>query len=471
MGSAWRRVAVGLALVFAPCASATSGTPPSIVLILADDLGYGDVGFTGSTQIRTPHLDRLAREGVIFTQGYVTAPVCSPSRAGLLTGRHQVRFGFDNNLAPASQPGFDPEFAGLPLGERTMADRLMPLGYVSGLIGKWHLGTRPQFHPLERGFDEFWGFLGGGHNYFPTEPTGRWNDAPIESSYGPTRPLTYLTDDIGTEAVAFVERHADRPFFLYVAFNAPHGPLQATEDDLRLYGHIDDERRRTYVAMVHRLDVNVGRIMEVLDRADLTDRTLVAFLSDNGGPVGSNASLNAPLNGQKGILLEGGVRVPFVLRWPGTAPSGAVESRPVSAMDLTPTFVAAAGGATSDGDDLDGVNLIPYLTGQVPEWPHDTMRWRFTISASLRDGDWKLVRLPDRRPLLFHLPTDVSEQHDRASEHPERTREMLKRLGDWDVSLPHPVFLEGAEWKARQLDLYDREYPLEQPAAGASPGS
>jgi arylsulfatase A-like enzyme len=326
--------------------------------------------------------------------------------------------------------------------------------------------VRPQFHPLNRGFDQFWGFLGGGHSYFPTEPTGRAYDAPVECSYSSPRPLTYITDDIGMEAEGFIERHADRPFFLYVAFNAPHTPLEATDEDLRRYTGIGDSRRRTYAAMVHRLDVNVGRILEALDRAGLGSRTLVAFISDNGGPVTSNASLNAPLNGQKGILLEGGVRVPFVLRWSETLPVGLTFDSPVSALDLMPTFVRAAGGQVTESDDLDGVDLLPHLTGETKGVPHERLRWRFTISAALREGDWKLVRLPDRLPMLYHLPSDISEQKDVALENLERTEAMLKRLGAWDVSLPHPLFLEGAVWKKRQLELYDRRYPLEQPAGG-----
>jgi arylsulfatase A-like enzyme len=437
-------------------------TSPNIVLIVADDLGYADVGFHGSVQVRTPHLDRLAREGIVFTEGYVTAPVCSPSRAGFLTGRLQVRFGYDNNLVGVA-PAFDPEYAGLPTTERTVADRLRPLGYVSGLIGKWHLGARPQFHPLRRGFNEFWGFLGGSHSYFPAEDSDRELDAPIESSYGPSPRITYLTDDIGREAVDFIRRHADRPFFLYASFNAPHTPMEALEEDLALYSWIADTRRRTYCAMVHRLDANVGRILQALDDAALGQRTLVAFISDNGGPVNANGSLNGPLNGQKGILLEGGIRVPFVLRWTGTLPAGGTFSSPVSTLDFTPTFVAAAGGAVTADDDLDGVNLLPYLTGEVEGPPHGEMRWRFTISAALREGDWKLVRLPDRLPMLFHLPSDLSEQNDVALDHLDRTEAMLERLGRWDVTLPHPLFLEGAVWKERQLELYDRSYPLEQP--------
>ena len=238
--------------------------------------------------------------------------------------------------------------------------------------------------------------------------------------------------------------------------------MQATKDDLALYAHVENKRRRTYCAMVHRLDVNVGKIVAATEAAGLAEKTLIVFFSDNGGPVDSNASLNAPLNGQKGILLEGGMRVPFVMSWKGEIPAGETYDHPVSALDCAPTFVAAAGGESSPGT-FDGVDLVPFLTGTNAALPHDALRWRFTISAALREGPWKLVRLPDRLPLLFNIERDISEQHDVALENVERTRAMLKKLGDWDVRLPHPVFLEGAVWKKRQLGLYDREYPLTQP--------
>jgi arylsulfatase A-like enzyme len=459
------RFRLALAVLLVGCARlALTAAPPNIVLIVADDLGYGDVSFQGSTQIQTPNIDALAHSGARFTQGYVSAPVCSPSRAGMLTGRNQVRFGYDNNLDDKT-PGFDPDFAGLNVKERTIADRLKAEGYVTGVIGKWHLGARPQFHPLQRGFDEFWGFLGGGHSYFPTTKDGK-PEADLECNYTPVGPITYLTDDIGTQAADFIQRHRQAPFFLYVAFNAPHSPMQAIEADLHTFAFIQDVKRRTYCAMVHRLDVNLGRIVEAVARAGLTTNTLIAFLSDNGGPVDQNASLNAPLNGQKGILLEGGMRVPFVMSWPGQVPGGTVFTNAVSSLDFTPTFLAAAGKPVGKADGLDGVNLLPYLRGENSAPPHDTLLWRFTISAAIRDGDWKLVRLPDRLPLLFNLKTDTSEQHDVALENLDRTRDMMQRLGQWDVRLPHPMFLEGAVWKARQLDLYDAIYPLEQPKGG-----
>lgn len=435
---------------------------PNFILIVADDLGYADLSLNGSRQISTPNIDKLAEEGINFTQGYVSAPVCSPSRAGFLTGRNQVRFGYDNNIG-GSQPGFDPQYLGLPLSETTIATRLHNLGYVTGLIGKWHLGYEPQFHPLKRGFDEFWGYTGGGHNYFKAEPNGKGYEAPVECNYKTPQPITYITDDKGNECVDFIQRHKNEPFFLYAAFNAPHAPMQATDADLELFKKIKDEKRRKYCAMVHRLDINVGKILATLEKEGLSENTLVVFISDNGGPVDSNASVNAPLNGQKGILLEGGIRVPFIMKWKGTLPKGKTYNNPVISLDFAPTFFELAGGIISPEVKFDGVNLIPYLTERTNSKPHESFNWKFTISAATRDGDWKLIRLPDRLPMLYDLSKDISEQNDVSLQNPDRTKTMLKRLGDWDVALPHPVFLEEAVWKARQLELYDLKYPLQQP--------
>lgn len=435
---------------------------PNLVLIVADDLGFADVGFNGSSQIKTPHIDQLASSGVRFTQGYVSSAVCSPSRAGLLTGRNQVEFGHDNNLAGV-EPGFDPNFNGLPLTETTIADRLKSLGYVTGLVGKWHLGDLPHFHPLKRGFDEFWGYTGGGHDYFVAEADGKGYKAPIESNYKTPQELTYITDDKGVECVDFIKRHKNEPFFLFASFNAPHAPMQATEDDLELFQHIKDEKRRTYCAMVHRLDINIGRITETLEKEGLAENTLVVFISDNGGPCDQNASLNAPLNGQKGILLEGGIRVPFVMNWPGKLKAGMVYKDIVTSLDIAPTFLELAGGKTTPDDKFTGVNLIPYVAGDSLTAPHKELKWRFTISKAIRQGDWKLISIPDRLPLLYHLPSDVSEQNNVALQNLDKTKELLKQLGDWDVNLPYPLFLEGARWKRVQLDLYDRKYQLTQP--------
>ena len=434
---------------------------PNFIIILADDLGYGDLGFTGSSQIKTPNIDALAKSGVFCSQGYVSAPVCGPSRAGLMTGRNQVNFGYDNNLTDAL-PQFNPDHSGLPIVEKTIADRLSELGYVNGIIGKWHLGEAEHFHPTNRGFHEFWGYLGGGHNYFQEENDGAKYNRPILSNYKTPQRITYITDDKGDECVDFINRHKDEPFFLYAAFNAPHAPMQALEKDLKLYKSIKDEKRRTYAAMVHRLDVNVGRIVTTLKKQKIYDNTVVVFLSDNGGPDTNNGSINAPFNGRKGILLEGGIRVPFVISYPKKLKNG-IYDKAITSLDLTPTFVALAGGKITKKDKLDGVNIYPHLSNVTQDAPHNKMLWRFTISAGIRKGNWKLVRLPDRLPLLFNLDQDISEQQNVAKENWDLVETLLKELGDWDVAAPHVQFLEGDRWRRNQLDLYDKEYQLTQP--------
>ncbi len=437
---------------------------PNFILIVADDLGYADLGFQGSKQIPTTNIDRLAMEGIIFTNGYVSSSVCSPSRAGLITGRHQASFGFYDNLFPA-QPGFDPDYVGLPLTEKTLADRLRFLGYTNGIIGKWHLGEKPHFYPLKRGFDEFWGFLGGAHDYFWAKPQGEGMEGPIECNYKTPDPLSYITDDIGNECVNFIRRHKSEPFFLMASFNAPHSPMQASKEDLSLFIHIKDELRRTYCAMVYRLDQNVGKILKTLNEEGLESNTFVVFISDNGGPANSisNGSINAPLRGQKTTVLEGGIRVPFIMKWPEKLMAGGKIEDPVSSLDICPTFIAAAGGSTSEMDKLIGVNILPFLTGQTDNKPHETLEWRYTVGFAIREGDWKLIRLPDRLPMLYHLTDDISEQNDVALQNLERTKAMLKKLGTWEVHLPHPVFFEPADWKIRHLGFYDAEYQLVQP--------
>lgn len=434
----------------------------NLVLIVADDLGYGDLGFTGSTQIKTPNIDQLAATGVIFTQGYVSSAVCSPSRAGLITGVNQVEFGHDNNLA-VNQPGFDPEYLGMPLSQKTLADLLKPYGYVNGLIGKWHLGKEPQFHPLKRGFDEFWGYTGGGHDYFEALPDGKGYKEPIESNFKIPAPLTYITDDVGNECVDFIIRHKSEPFFLFASFNAPHTPMQALDEDLALFQDIPDEKRRTYAAMVHRLDLNVGKIMKSLEVNGIKENTLVVFISDNGGPADSNASINAPYRGQKGILLEGGIHVPFILNLPAKYPEGLISNQTVSSLDVAPTFLALASQGKSELEGFSGVDLSPLLTGSNSNDLEREIKWKFTISRAIRLGDWKLVSVPDRLPMLYNLKKDPSELNNLAFENLDITQSLLKKLGDWEVSLPHPVFLEGAQWRKRQLSLYDETYQLTQP--------
>lgn len=437
---------------------------PNLVLIVADDLGYGDLGIQGSVQIPTPNIDQIAKDGVLFTNGYASSSVCAPSRAGLLTGKHQAGFGFNDNLAN-NQPGFDPEYMGLPLTESTLANKLRSLGYVTGLFGKWHLGSKPQFHPLKRGFDEFWGFLDGGHDYFSAKPDGSGMETAIQCNYKTPVPLTYITNDIGNECVDFIKRHKNQPFFLDAAFNAPHAPMQATEEDLKLFSHIKDKLRQTYCAMVYRLDQNIGKIIKTLKEQGLERNTCIVFISDNGGPANSisNGSVNAPLRGQKTTLLEGGIRVPFFIKWPARISGGKKFNDPVSTLDICPSFIVAAGGTVSESDHYSGVNIFPYLLNATTVIPHQILEWRYTASVAIRDGDWKLIRLPDRLPMLYHLSEDISELNDVSLLYPDRTKSMLKKLGTWEMNLPYSVFHEPVEWRLRHLGFYDSTFQLVQP--------
>lgn len=439
---------------------------PNIILILADDLGYGDLGLTGSKQIPTPNIDSLAAGGIFCTSAYVASSVCAPSRAGLLTGKHPVSFGFRDNLAPV-QPGHDPNFVGLPINQITLADRLKKLGYKTGIIGKWHLGELPHFSPLQRGFDEYWGFLGGAHDYFRAEPDGNNSlSGPIQCNFKDPRPLTYLTDDQGDECVEFIRRYRDTSFFLFASFAAPHSPMQATEEDLKRFEMIQDRQRRTYCAMVYRLDQNVGKILNEIRSHQLERDTLIIFLSDNGGPCApqiSNGSVNAPFRGSKTTVLEGGIRVPMIVRWPSVLPAGKTVDHMVSSLDIVPTCVAAAHGIIDRSSRLDGFDLIPVLSGQTEHPEHSCLMWNYSVGSAIRKEDWKLIRLPDRQPTLYHLVSDPGEQNDLANEQENRVQTMLKELGTWETNCPNPLFREPADWRRRHLGFYDTVYPMYQP--------
>jgi arylsulfatase A-like enzyme len=407
---------------------------PNIVLIVADDLGYGDIGCHGGRQIPTPHIDSLAAHGVRCTSGYVTCPVCSPTRAGLLTGRYQQRFGHEFNPGP---PAAAPANFGLPLSEKTLADRLKALGYATGMVGKWHLGFKPEYHPLSRGFDEFFGFLGGAHSYVNARADGT---NPILRGRETIDEKEYLTDAFTREATAFINRRKDAPFFLYLTFNAVHAPMQAPEKYLARFGGIRNERRRTYAAMLSAMDDGIGQVLDTLRREGLEENTLVFFISDNGGPPQANASRNTPLSGAKGTVMEGGIRVPFLVQWPTKLPQGKVFDAPVVSLDILPTAIAAAGGQIDAGAKLDGVNLLPYLTGENQSPPHDALYWRFGEARAIRSGNWKLVRPVSTSPQLFDLAADVGETKNLAAEKPDVLRDLESRLGKWDAELAKPLW-------------------------------
>ena len=443
--------------------SSSAPTPPNIVILLADDLGYGDLGCMGSQQIQTPHIDSLATEGVLFTQAYMSASVCAPARAGLMTGRYQQRFGFEFNLvAPISGA---PEQQGLPLTETTIATYLQGAGYRTAYFGKWHLGQSiPAFHPLERGFDEFFGHLEGSSNYWPKGEKSRLRRG-REQITEPAVP--YLTDALAEEACAFIHRQQDAPFFCFVSFNAPHTPLQAKPEMLERFANLKPAGRRKYAGMVTSMDEAVGRVLDALDKEGLTDNTLVLFLNDNGGAVGYNHSLNPPLNGMKGTFLEGGVRVPMLVRWPGVWGANQRFDLPVSSLDVLPTCLAGAGVPLPA--ELDGVDLMPHLAAGTGSnsgpGPHETLFWKLDTHAAVRHGDWKLIRLPDRAPLLFDIAADLGEFHDRTPEEPERVADLLARLEAWESQLASPLWRGSEAWREHKRQLYNNSYDRQQPPA------
>ena len=413
-------------------APAEPSRQPNIVLILADDLGYAELGVQGAKDVPTPHIDSIASNGVRFTDGYVSCPVCSPTRAGLMTGRYQQRFGHEFNPGPAQQA--NPNF-GLPLSEVTVANRLKQLGYLTGIFGKWHLGYSPEKHPLKRGFDEFFGFLGGAHSY--TDPLGDQAN-PILRGTEPFNETSYLTEAFAREGVSFIERRRGQPFFLYLPFNAVHAPMQASDKYLARFQAIPDQRRRTFAAKLSALDDAVGRVLAKLRETQLDENTLIFFVSDNGGPTPNTTSGNSPLRSYKGQVFEGGIRVPFLVQWKGHLPAGKVYQNPVIALDILPTAVAAAGGKIPPQTALDGVNLLPYLTGARKNPPHDRLFWRFGPQSAVRMGDWKLVKQGDAPPQLYNLAEDIGEANDLAARRPDKLKELQAAYDAWNAQLAQP---------------------------------
>ncbi len=419
-------------------ASATAATAkPNILLIVSDDQGYADTGFQGAKDLATPHLDRLAAGGVRFTNGYVTHPFCSPTRAALLTGRYQQRFGHERN------PFYDPadRREGLPLTETLLPARLQPAGYVSGWVGKWHLGAAPEFAPGRRGFAETYGFIGGGHRFRDWAVNAAVEyTVPIERNGVAVEIPEHLTPAFGREAAAFVRRHRSEPWFLYLAFNAPHNPSEPTAERLARFAAIKDPVRQKYAAQLSLMDDAIGETLSALRETGQERRTLVFFFSDNGGPVGINGSSNTPLRGAKGSVYEGGVRVPFVLSWPERVPAGRTDARPVSSLDVFATALGVAGVAMPADRRYDGVNLVPYLTGENNGVPHERLFWRNGALLAVREGDWKLVRGAGPTDELYDLKSDVAETKDLAAAQPAVAARLAAALEAWNRELVEPAF-------------------------------
>ena len=446
---------------------------PNIVVIVADDLGYGELSCQGNPEIPTPSIDSIAARGVRFTNGYVSAPNCSPSRAGILTGRIQTRFGHEfNPIGPRNEePG-----VGLPLTETTFVKRLHGVGYATALVGKWHLGGTAPFHPNMRGFDYFYGFLHEGHYYVPPPwdgvmtllrrralPGGEQGRARIgsvlytthmkydEPPYDAANPIlrisqpvqegAYLTDAITREAVGFIHRRREQPFVLFVTYNAVHSPMQGVDRYMQRFESIPDLHRRIFAAMLANLDDGVGEILATLRGLNLEQDTLLFFLSDNGGPTRELTSSNAPLRGEKSDVYEGGLRVPFMVQWPGHLPQGAVEDRPVISLDIAATALGVGGAETPK--NLDGVDLLPYLSNKTSGRPHEELFWRQGPRMAVRVGDWKLLRNDRKDPdawELYNLATDKSETKNLIKEQGDRAGALKQVVERFDGQMVKPAF-------------------------------
>lgn len=453
-------------------APATESDRPNVIVIIADDLGYGETGMMGNDEIPTPHIDALAAAGVRCTSGYVSASYCSASRAGLFTGRYQSRFGYEMN--PTGKRNLLPE-AGLPTMETTFVKRLSEAGYATGLVGKWHLGTVEAKHPLRRGFDEFYGFLHEGHYYVPGPPYKkvltmirdstlekgkrvrdkkviRGNYARMsEPKYDDDNPILrgdeeiveadYLTDAITDEAVDFVERNADNPFCLVVSYNAVHSPMQALNADLESLRRIKNIQRRIFAGMLMALDRGVGRVRDAVAEHGLTRRTMVVFLSDNGGPTAELTSSNLPLRGGKGTLYEGGIRVPMIWSFPDRLAAGRVEDRPVLSLDIAATALDVAGLPAIEG--ADGASVLDWMSDPISEHPHQRIFWRMAGGKiAFRNGNWKIVRPKRGEPIeLYHLAGDLSESRNLVSQQAAKLKELINQFNAINAQMAEPIIL------------------------------
>lgn len=437
---------IGMLATSSTLAVATEARP-NIIVFFTDDHGHADLSCQDVlADIKTPNVDALARNGVLARHGYSTAPQCVPSRAGLMVGKFQSRFGVESN--GQTMDGFDREL--------TIAERLQKAGYVTAQFGKWHLGPGPEI--TKHGFKHVFNQNSG--RPFAANITLDGKDREMSN----LPPEMYHVDGCSKAASSLIERYKDDPFFLYVAYRAPHVPLDATKKYLDRFPGKMPERRRQALAMLSAVDDGVGLITDTLAKHDLTEKTLIFYIGDNGAPLkihkldapgggpGWDGSLNDPLNGEKGMLSEGGMHVPFVISWPGTIPSGQVFDHPVSALDVAATAAELARLETKPGD-LDGVNLIPHLTGKIKTPPHDVLTWRWTAQSAIRQGNWKLLRGGERE-YLFDLSTDIEEKHNLAKEHPEVATRLRERLSAWASELSPPGLTTHVMSKAA-TDYFD----------------
>jgi len=449
--------AIILAVLIQACGKRPEALP-NIIVILADDAGYADFGFMGG-DIPTPHIDRLAKSGVVFTDAHITATVCSPSRAGLITGRYQQRFGHEANIPPPDL-GMDPS-------EITLGDALKQAGYRTGIIGKWHLGSKDQYHPNSRGFDDFWGFLGGSRSYHFDESRDDAADQEREILHNQSHVnfQGYLTDEFSSQSLSYIEENKGLPFFLFLSYNAVHTPMHSKKEDLLRF---KDHPRAKLAAMTWAMDRGVGMVLDKLEKEDLRDNTLIFFLSDNGG-ASNNQSSNLPLKGFKGNKFEGGHRTPFILSWPERVPDGGTYDGLSSSLDIFATSLAAAGLDETPGEALDGVDLIPHITGIDTTAPHELLFWRKEKMAAVRMGKYKMIRLDDYGFRLYNLEEDLGEMNDLSESQPELLKELISSLEEWETELMTPLWAESEPWQEVTFEIHralmeNREVTIKSPA-------
>lgn len=459
---------------------------PNVIIIYADDLGWNQLSSYGNKKVQTPNIDAIGKNGVRFTQAYATAPICSPSRMGLLTGRYQQRFGAEF-LVPElrTTPLKDPELIakikadaierkatseklsdtaayraipkGIPLSETLISQFFKQQGYATAAIGKWHAGESEGLKPWQRGFDYYYGTLTWGTIYSSTttpdiltrsyhfhtnlaKATGREGSIEIVRGYADGRSQVvdekeYLTDKLGEETIQFIDENKTKPFFIYLPFNAVHDPFQAKRSDFDRIQGITDTTERIYLAMLLSLDEAVGKITAKLKAEGLDKNTLIFFGSDNGGASYTGQMTNAPLRAGKLSDFEGGIRVPLLASFPGRIPEGKVYDAPVSNLDIFATAVAAAGINLPADKKYDGVNLVPYLNKKTGN-PHEALFWRNGYSKAVRKGDWKLyINERSGKTLLYNLATDLGEKNDQSAANPAKLKELQKTLTDWESQL------------------------------------
>ena len=425
--------------------SSINDSKPNIIIILADDAGYSDFGFMGSDEIKTPNLDQLALDGVVFNNAYVSASVCSPSRAGLLTGMYQQRFGHECNLDSDVNNSFDPN-------QITIAEALKTEGYTTGLIGKWHLGDKTQNHPLKNGFDYFWGFISGARNYFydPNE-VNRNSIRNVVENYSQTKFEGYLTDVLGEKAISFIDKNnqSNNPFFLFLSFNAPHTPMQAKEEVLQKF---KDNPRQVYASMMWSMDEAIGNVIDALKENNQYDNTIIYFLSDNGAAMSNNAS-PFPYKGWKGNQYEGGIKTPMVMTWKNKIKSNTQFDGFISALDIFKTSLEVS----NVNDDLmvnaDGKNIMNYLNDNITQ--NENLFWRKDKMATVRSGNYKLIRLNDTSTVLYNIENNYFEDLDLKLKEPSVHDSLFKLLLAWEDRLIDPNWIENKDWNIVTEMIYE----------------